>query len=205
MWSGRKYFWSASRIQNAVHQALPLIWMEYKACRSNILCKVRGDVLRVKVKTRDNFHEHRGTTPRSQPKQLYSSLNPSHMLCHIVCLQHTTAQLQCFPSLFLSLDSCISIIGHLLPSFPTLSMEVPNECIFIKYSEFLDDSVILQNLSLKWFPNLRSCFDSLFEAAAQFPTAICALSAPLSFPGQIPPLLLITDTQKLFWNLLLCK
>lgn len=79
-------------------------------------------------------------------------LNPSHMPCHIVCLQHTTAQLQYFPSLFLPLDSCISLIGHPTLFFPTLSMEVPNECIFIKYYEFLDDSVIPQNLSLKYFP-----------------------------------------------------
>lgn len=47
-------------------------------------------------------------------------------------------------------------------------------------------------------PNLHSSFDSLFEAVTQFPTAICALGAPSSFPGQITPSLPITDAQKLF-------
>lgn len=104
------------------------------------------------MKPPDNFHENRSTTSKFQPKQLYSCLSKPFPYALSHCLQHTTSQLQYFPSLLLPLHSCISVIGHPILFFPTLSMEVPNECVFIKYYEFLGDSVILQNLSLKYFP-----------------------------------------------------
>lgn len=115
------------------------------------MCSKRRQTKR-KGKTSQQLSWEQGTTSKFQLKQLYSCLSKPfpHALSH--CLQHTTAQLQYFPSLLLPFDSCISIIGHPILFFPTLSVEVPNECIFIKYYEFLGDSVILQNLSLTYFP-----------------------------------------------------
>lgn len=202
MWSGRKYFWSASSFQNIAHQALPLIQVEYKACRSNILFRARGDRLKEKVKPRDNFHKNRGATSKFQLKPLYSCLNPSHMPCHTVSstLLHTCS----ISPLFLPLDSCISITGHPILFFHTLFME----CLMNEYLKVLWASGWLcdpTKFVTQVLPNLNFCFDSLFETVTQFSTGVHALTAPLPFPGQISPFLLVTDTQKRFWNLPLCK
>lgn len=130
---------------------------------------------------------------------VFLSKSFSHALSH--CQQHTPAHLQYFPSLFL--DSCISITGHPTLFFHTLFME----CLLNEYFKVLWVSGWLcdpTKFVTQALPNLNSCFDSLFETATQFPTGVHTLTAPLFFPGQIPPFLPITDTQKLFWNLL-CK
>lgn len=160
------------RIQNTA--ALPLIWTEYKSCRSNILWRVRGHELKEKVQPRDNFHENRGTTCKLQLKWgfLPVFLNPSHMSRHVVRLQHP-------------LHSCISITGDPILFFPILSMEVPNKCIFTKCYEFLGDSVTLQNLSPKYFPMSVP----LVTARLKLPHG-----PPLQFAHSVHPVLSRTDT-----------
>lgn len=113
------------------------------------------------------------------------------------CLQH----LHYLPSLFLPLDCCLSITGH-----PVFTLSLHGSAWWMHVYKVLWVSAWLcdpTEFVTQVLPNPRSWFDSLFEAATQFPAAIHAPAAPLSLPGLIPPLLPITDTQKLFWNLLL--
>lgn len=99
------------------------------------------------MKPHENF-QNRDATSKFQLKPPYSCINPSHMPCHTVSttLLHTCS----ISPLFLPLDSCISITGHLTLFFHTLFMKCRMN--ILKYYEFLGDSVILQNLSLKYLP-----------------------------------------------------